>query len=121
MKTIFLAGAAAAAVLTTGVAVAQVAQPAPHAPRAHQMQAQTRAAVQAMVAKHFAKLDANRDGFITKAEADARQAQRAAKMQQRAGKRADRRDPSKMFDRLDANHDGQITQAEVQARHAERM
>jgi cell pole-organizing protein PopZ len=42
------------------------AQPAPQAPKA-----QTRADVQAMVAQHFARLDANRDGFVTKAEADA--------------------------------------------------
>ncbi|HYX47727.1 MAG TPA: EF-hand domain-containing protein [Sphingomicrobium sp.] len=75
------------------------------------MKTETRADVNGRVAKMFARLDTNHDGFITQAEIDALQAQRAQRMEQRA----QRFDPSKVFDRLDLNHDGQITIAEAQA------
>lgn len=121
MKNYFITGAVAAAILAGGGALAQTAQPAPAvatAPRAHAMQPTTRADVQARVAKAFAKLDTNHDGFITKDELSAIEAQREQKMEQRAA----RFDPSKMFDRLDLNHDGKITVAEAEAarsQHAE--
>jgi Ca2+-binding EF-hand superfamily protein len=118
-----LGGAAAAAFLAGGAAVAQTAQapatgPASHGRAHHMMKTETRADVNGHVAKIFARLDTNRDGFITQAEIDALQAQRAQKMEQRA----QRFDPSKFFGRLDLNHDGQITKAEAEAarsQHAE--
>jgi len=80
---------------------------------------QTRADVQAKIAKHFARVDANRDGFVTKAEADtAMQAFRG----KRAERRADRREHA--FERLDANRDGAISRPEfdaVQAKRQQRM
>src|SRR4029079_12095832 len=54
-------------------------------------------------------------GFVDKAEADAMAAQRAAKVEQRAEKRAARFDPARMWARLDANKDGKLTQAEADA------
>jgi Ca2+-binding EF-hand superfamily protein len=122
MTPFLLCGAAAAALFATAPAFAQKApgQPAPmaqNAPgqpaqRAHKaMKAETRADAQAQVAKHFAIIDANHDGFVSKAEVDALIAQRDAKVQQRA----DHFDPSKMFAKLDTNNDGKITQAEAEA------
>lgn len=119
MNKLLLGGVAVATIAAAGVAFAQVApQAAPPAPRAKAMKVQTRADIQARVARQFARLDTNRDGIVTKAEADALQAQRAVKIQEREQKRAERRaqrDPAKIFARLDANNDGRITQAEAEA------
>ena len=49
----------------------------------------------------FARVDANKDGFIDKAETDAVAAQRVAKAEQRAEKRAARFDPAR--DGIDAH------------------
>jgi Ca2+-binding EF-hand superfamily protein len=81
------------------------------------MQTENRADVAGHAQKMFARLDANKDGFITKAEADALQAQRADK----AEKRAEHFDPSKIFGRLDANKDGRITKAEAETAHSQRV
>jgi Ca2+-binding EF-hand superfamily protein len=121
-----LIGAAALAVVTP--AIAQVAQapaqapvaanaPAPaaqQAPRA--MKVHTRAEVQAKVAEHFARLDTNRDGFLTKAEAEAARSQFADRIRARVGERRE-----KAFDDIDANKDGSISRAEWDARSAERQ
>ena len=114
MKTLVICSAAAAA-LVAGTAIAQA--PQARAPMADKIL--TRAEVQAKVTQHFARLDSNRDGFVTKAEADAVKAQR---MQKRGEKRAERR--SSLFERIDANKDGSISQAEFsakQARHQQRV
>ena len=114
MTRYLLIGAAAAALAGAGIAVAQTSPaPAPH--RGHMMKTETRADVQAHIAKLFAKVDANRDGFVTRAEADATVAQRTAKAEKRGDRRGAR------FDRLDANHDGQVTKAEADAVHQARM
>jgi hypothetical protein len=116
MMSKFLIGGAIAA-LCASAAFAQAAPHAGHRPaaRGQMMQTEGRADVQANAAKMFARLDANRDGFITKAELDAVEAQRAAKVKQQMEKRAQNFDPAKIFARLDANHDGKITQAEAEA------
>jgi Ca2+-binding EF-hand superfamily protein len=85
------------------------AQPAPQAPKA-----QTRADVQAMVAQHFARLDANRDGFVTKAEADAALQGGRGRLAERAKEKASE-GRAQAFDRLDANHDGVISRSEWNA------
>ena len=121
IESLFL-GAAATAILAGGAAIAQTAQAPAAAPEAahghmrHAMKTETRADVNGRVAKMFARLDTNHDGFITQTEIDALQAQRAQRMEQRAAKF----DPSKMFDRLDLNHDGQITTAEAEAARSQR-
>jgi len=114
MKTLLICGAAAAA-LVAGTAIAQA--PQAHAPMADKVL--TRAEVQAKVTKHFAKLDTNRDGFVTKAEADAVKAQR---MQKRGEKRTERR--TNRFERIDTSNDGSISRAEFdakQAKHQQRV
>jgi Ca2+-binding EF-hand superfamily protein len=81
----------------------------------------TRASVQQTVARHFARLDANRDGFVTKAEAAAVRGARAGKRGDGSALRASGRNPGAMFDRLDTNRDGSISRAEFEARHALRQ
>ena len=115
---LFLIGTAA--VIAAGAAVAQTTPvpPTPPAPpQARQMRfakPETRAEMQAHVAKMFARLDANRDGFVTREETQAMHAQIAAKMQQRMAQRAQNggADRSKAFDRIDSNHDGMISRVE---------
>ncbi len=63
-------------------------------------QPMTKAEVEARVKERFAKMDANRDGSVTREEIDATRAARRAEMQ-------DRR-----FGMMDANKDGSISRAE---------
>lgn len=126
MKNLLIGGAAAAALIAVVPAVAQVAPaaaPTPKADREH-----TRAEVQAKVAEHFAKIDANRDGAITREEAEAGRAAMRERWQQQgighamAAKRAG--GEGMAFDRLDADKDGSISRAEwdaARAQRAERM
>ena len=111
MKKLLLASAAGAALIAGTVALAQPTAQAPAAPgKVH-----TRASVQAKVAEHFARLDVNRDGFVTKAEVDAAKATRAARRGDRKARRG-----GAMFERLDATRDGAIARAEVAAARARR-
>ena len=119
MNKFLLGGAAAAAVVALAPALAQT--PPAQAPKGRMMKTETRADVQAHAAKMFARLDVNKDGFVTQAEADAARDQRMEKREQRAEKRDARRDPAKMFARLDANKDGKITKAEAEAARNARM
>jgi Ca2+-binding EF-hand superfamily protein len=118
MNKLSFAGAAAAA-LAAGTALAQTTPAAPAQPAKHArvMKSETRADMQARVAKMFARLDTNHDGFIGKDELDALQAKR----QQRLEQRAQRFDPSKIFARLDLNHDGKITTAEAETARNQRI
>jgi Ca2+-binding EF-hand superfamily protein len=114
----FLLGGAVVTIVAASAAIAQT-QPAAKAmpPHGYMMQTENRADVAAHVQKMFARLDTNKDGFITKAEVDALQAQHADKIE----KRTEHFDPAKIFDRLDANHDGKVTRAEAEAAHSERV
>lgn len=114
MNKYMISGAAAAAIFMASVAFAQTppAAPAP-APQGHLMKTETRADVQAHVARMFARFDANRDGFIAKDEVASAEAQFAGKMQQRGGDRGP--DRSQIFNRIDANHDGMISRDEFTA------
>ena len=112
MKKLLMGGAALALAVP---ALAQVASaPAPKTQNAAKIHA--RADVQAKVAKHFARVDANRDGFVTKAEAD-------AAVQAFRGKRAEKRTEPRehAFERIDVNGDGAITKAEWEAKQAKRQ
>lgn len=104
MRKLLIGGAA---LLFSAAAVSQVA-PATSGPvgKVH-----TRADVQAKVAEHFAKADANRDGAVTKAEADAASKAVRAHFAKRMKARHDGR-REHAFERLDANRDGAISRAE---------
>jgi Ca2+-binding EF-hand superfamily protein len=116
MKKLLIGGAA---LLVSTAALAQVAPVAqtPAAPKA--AKAYTRAEVQTKIAEYFTKLDTNRDGSITKAEADAaRQASRTKRAEHIKERREDRREHA--FERLDSNADGAISRAEWDAAGAQR-
>jgi Ca2+-binding EF-hand superfamily protein len=122
MKTLLLGGAAAAVIFAGGAAIAQIAPAGSAVRNAHTQvaKAQTRADVQAHVQRMFARLDANKDGFVTRDEASAARSQFAARMQhrdpqQRSAARA------KAFERLDVNRDGMISRAEFAAPRPHRM
>jgi hypothetical protein len=117
MKKLLIGGAA---VLVSAAAIAQVAPSPATAPQAKAGKVHTRADVQAKVAEHFARIDSNRDGAVTKAEADsARTAQRAQFAERREERREDRREQA--FERMDSNRDGSISRAEWDAQAAQRQ
>jgi Ca2+-binding EF-hand superfamily protein len=132
MKKALFAGVAAAAFVAIAPAFAQtppaapapVAAPAP--PHAPMMREHTRDEVVAKVREHFARMDTNRDGFVTKAETDALRAQFKAKFAAGRAERIEHRQErmamnrEHMFERLDTNNDGSISRAEFDAAHAAR-
>src|SRR3954447_22715490 len=118
MNKTFLGGAAAIALVAGSALFAEAAPPAKPAPHAHKMQqTELRTDVQGHVAKMFARVDANHDGFITDAEMQAAGAEREAKVAEHAKERADSCAPPAFSARLDTNKDGKITQAEADAAH----
>lgn len=112
---LFITGAPLAAL----VATAAIAQPAPttasvskpvHKRGSFFTSNQSRSDVSARIAKMFAQLDLNHDGFITAEELAASKSKFEERMSKSAPKRIE-----KAFNRLDTNHDGRITQAEADA------
>lgn len=100
-KTPWIAGAALAAMLgATGYAYAMPEGGPP----------KTRADVQARIAEHFKKADANGDGHVTKAEADT---MREAMKARHAEHRAERREQH--FAKLDADKNGALSKEEFAA------
>ena len=110
MKKFFLGGIAAAAIACTGAAIAQTAPVAPVQQPTRVAKTQSRADVQAHVARMFERVDTNKDGVITKQEADAVQAQFVARAKKHMGERG-----AKSFERLDTNKDGQVSRQEFDA------
>ncbi len=130
MTKYLLGAAAAAAVVAMSPAIAQTPQPAPHVQSQHAPKApktHTRAEVGVHVRTMFEKLDANRDGFVTKAEAQAARGDHAGRVMNRihkrmsghaAGSAANR---GARFDKLDTNRDGSISRSEFDAAHSRRQ
>ena len=104
MKKIVLLGAAVAALIATPT----FAQQGRGLERGAGV---TRAQVEARVRDMFARVDANRDGFVTQAEAQAFRGAARAGRQENRGERSEAR-----FARLDANRDGSISRDEFFAR-----
>jgi hypothetical protein len=139
MKKLLIGGAVAALAVAHAPAVAQQAPPPPPgvasgvappvAPVAPRMQMRvmtdrvmTRSEVSEHVGKLFAKLDTNRDGFVTKDEVEAIHQKMmgamgmAGEMQRKMAEHgAFMGDRGAMFDRLDVNHDGNISRQEFMA------
>jgi hypothetical protein len=115
--------------LSAGLLVALAAFPAVAQPGGLSRapaQALTRAAVEARVQAQFGRADADRDGFITQTEAQARvDAARASRAEHRAERQAQRGEHrARLFTQLDANRDGVISRAEFESRpnfRADRM
>lgn len=132
MKKLLFAGVAAAAFVVLAPAVAQNAPTAapvatqvpPRAPM--MMREHTRDEVVAKVREHFAKMDTNSDGFVTKAEADSVRTEMRTKFAAHRAERAEhRKERTEMrrehtFERLDTNNDGSISRAEFDTAHAGR-
>ena len=124
MRKFLLGSICAASLAVAGAVAAQpgqpvtpqpVVQPVPHASPMRIAQPQTRTAVIDKVRQHFARLDTDRDGYLTKAEAQAGRAAIKARRGQMAGRRAHgQRDHGAMFERLDTNRDGTLAPEERQ-------
>lgn len=119
---------ATAAMLAGTAALAQTPAPAPvapAAPMAHPMndKVMTRAETVEMVRTHFGRLDADKDGTISGAEAAARRKHpRGAWQGENAlARRHGRADPNAAFDRIDANKDGAISRDEFAKVREERI
>ena len=137
MMKLLLGGAAAAVLVAIVPAVAQPAPPpppgvalgtapiapVPAVPRIQTqvfrmpMKAETRDDVIAHVREMFLKLDTNKDGFVTREEADAMHQAMAGEMSEKfarhsAGGGMPHPDRGAMFDKLDKNKDGSISRQE---------
>ena len=125
MTKILLGGAAVTAIVAAGAAFAQpAAAPAP-APQVHVMhhgpaKTVTRDEVVTHVRDMFAKLDANRDGFVTREEADSAHQRLDGKRHEKRVKRMAERGEA-AFDRLDTNKDGSISRQEFDAHRQQRQ
>jgi len=104
-KSLIFGGTALAATLAIA-AFAQMPSKGPH----DRGMPTTRAELQAQIAEHFKTADANKDGFVTKAEFDAARAAMKAKFE---AKRAEHR--AETFAMLDKNHDGSLSKDEYMA------
>jgi len=110
-----------------GTAAAPMAMPPPPGPPHVRMMfggdhVATRAEVSEHVAKMFAKLDTNHDGFVTREEMDALHAKMEAAMakvddlpKRLAENGVIMGDRGQIFDQLDTNHDGNISRQEFMA------
>jgi Ca2+-binding EF-hand superfamily protein len=101
------------------LAVAAAVQPAAIAPGPRGMGAQERSAIAGQVQAWFSRIDTNRDGFVTREEAQGARAMFRQNGPQRAERRQRAPDPAMQqqrrtaaFDRLDSNRDGAISRAE---------
>ncbi|WP_404710742.1 EF-hand domain-containing protein [Sphingomonas sp. MMS24-J13] len=131
----FLAGAGLVVLIACAPAMAQDMPPPPGGPGTgspgmphsgmggpgmHEAPAPiTRAAVEKMVADHFALLDANKDGVVTRAELDAFRDKRRSEIRTAMEARM-KEHQARAFDRLDTNHDGTISREEFAAATAPR-
>jgi hypothetical protein len=125
MSRYLLVGTAAAAMIGLAPAVAQTAQPAPQVfVQRIPAKAHTRAEVGTHVRAMFERLDTNRDGYVTKAEAQAARVNRGDRaeriinrMRQRGVVQGAGGAPNRgaMFDRLDTNRDGNISRSEFES------
>ncbi len=126
----FLIGAGGIVLAGAALAQAPVAAPAPPAvphvaPMAERVQ--TRDEVVGKVREHFAQLDANKDGFLTKTEADAGREIFRKRIVEKMGdkqhlrRHVERRDPAAAFGRLDTNKDGSISLEEFTKGHEMRI
>jgi Ca2+-binding EF-hand superfamily protein len=114
MKMLLIGGAALALAFPALAQVGSAPAAGPQARMAHKVQ--TRADLQAKVAEHFARLDTNRDGVLTQAEADAGIQALKQHFEQRRGQWREQ-----SFERLDTNRDGAISRAEWDAAQTQRQ
>jgi Ca2+-binding EF-hand superfamily protein len=125
MKKLWLSSASIAAIFVIAPAFAQPVPPVPAvAPQVQTIRIEhmskgpeTRDQMVAHVREMFGKLDTNKDGFVTREEADSMHQAMAGDMHEKFAKRLAEHDMPKidrgaMFDKLDANKDGAISRQE---------
>lgn len=113
MKKTLMIGGALATAIAAATAFAQMPPP-PGGPGGPPPFPATRAELQAKIAEHFKAADTNKDGFVTKAEADAaREAMKSKMRAQHEAMRAEWR--AKKFAELDKDGNGAISKAEFTA------
>lgn len=116
-----------AALLAGTAALAQTPPPvpvAPPAPMAHPMhdRVMTRTEVVQMVRDHFGRMDADKNGAITKAEIEGLHTEMFRDFKGfQGGHGTMMGDPNTAFDRLDANKDGSISRDEFTKAREERV
>ena len=116
MKKILITGVAVAALAGLAPAIAQTAPAsAPQAKAAKVTKPITRADAAQKAQQHFTRLDTNKDGFLTKTEAEAAAQATHERVEQRMDKRGDA-----MFARLDADKNGKVTRTEAESVFASR-
>lgn len=122
MKALILSGLSALALVATA-AIGQPPEPPPPPPppmpcagpmplQSPQPLADSRAETEARTRAHFVAADTDHDGFVTRAEADARFAAFTQEARAQAREGLDR-----YFGMIDANHDGTISRAEFDTFH----
>ena len=113
-----LAATAAIPVLAQSTAPVAPIAPVPPVARVAPMADKivTRAEVDAKVREHFARADANRDGFVTSEEMSAGRKHAGKARRVKAA-----RDPNAAFDRVDSNKDGMISRDEFARGRETRM
>lgn len=125
MSNFLLGGVAAAMFVAASAAAQPTAPPAPApAPQVQVMRIQRepmRVQIRDEVVKHvrdlFARLDTNRDGFLTRDEADSAKQAMGGEVRERFAKRlaeggGPNPDRGAAFDRLDTNKDGMVSRQE---------
>lgn len=122
MKKLIIAAVALAAGAAALAQTAPVSQPAPTTPvRPMQDHVMTRAEVVAMVREHFGRMDVDRDGSVTTAEATQAHDKLREKGKAHRLERRKHRDPNAAFDRLDADKNGAISREEFAKAREERI
>lgn len=107
---------APSATASAPASTAATSTPARHARGSFFTSNENRGDVPARIERMFKALDTNHDGFVTKDEIRALQAQ----FEQRSAKSAPTR-AAHLFEHLDADHDGKITQEEIDSSRAKRL
>ena len=111
-QALTLSAAALAMVGIAGAATAHNHRDGHHSPDANGDGIVTKAEANAAAAAMWQKMDANNDGVLTQADREAMKEKRAERREQRGPER---------FAALDADGNGEVSLAEMQAHHAERM
>ena len=112
MKTLLFSAAALGAIAVVPALASTVAAPATGGLHSMAKKPVTRAEVVQQVQDHFARIDANKDGFVTKDEADsARVVIRKEMVEHRMEARGS------MFERMDTDKNGSISRQEFDAAH----
>ncbi|HEY0628125.1 MAG TPA: hypothetical protein VGD23_02240, partial [Sphingomicrobium sp.] len=114
MKKLMIAATALLAGTAALAQTAPVAQPTPATPTIRPMQdnVMTRSEAVALVREHFGRIDADRDGAITTAEATEVHGKMRGDRKTHRIERRLKRDPNEAFERLDADKNGAISREE---------